>query len=76
MPLTYGQLPEKPRYGVSLRCQRPIDPNCFETYSAYRGDYFMIPDAEPIKCNCGAPLALVEKIVTYAPVAPENAGKA
>lgn len=45
-PLTYGQLPVTPPYGVFLYC-----PECGEQYSATRGDYFLAPKDSEVTCR-------------------------
>jgi hypothetical protein len=55
-------LPQSPAYGVSLLC-----PNCRNTWSACRGDYFLLPPDKVMFCSYdGHPLDLVrERGITY-----------
>lgn len=66
--LTYAVLPAAPAIGVGLTC---VDPQCVEAetlYSARRGDYGDRGD-EPVTCAaCGAPMALVRRVLRLVPV--------
>jgi hypothetical protein len=66
-PLTYGDLPEqagdKFLVCTAVDCER-----YHERFSATRGDYFMMLDAEPIVCDCGEYLQLARAETRIIPV--------
>lgn len=62
--ITVGALPEAPTPDLMLRC-----PDCGDTMSCTRGDYFMLRAEHTMMCvDCAVPVRLVRKVVTYKPV--------
>lgn len=52
--------------GEVLICTSPDCEMAYEPFSASRGDYWMLPDDEPINCDtCLLPLDLARRVVTW-----------
>ncbi len=59
-PVRVRDLPSDPPYNVALRCDR-----CAESFSATKGDYFMAPPDQIMRCACGRNLRLARKLTRY-----------
>lgn len=68
-PIRVRDLPQAPKYGVSLYC-----PACRAHYSATRGDYFLADPMTPMSCSYDhEPLRLVRCHTIVEAIAPPDA---
>lgn len=66
-PLTYGQLPQTAG-DLHVACLSPGCDRFGETFSATRGDYWMMAPDDVVLCDCGEPMHLGRQVTRIVPV--------